>query len=163
MARLAALEARVAALEGNVAKGSNGGSKPVADDDELDSERGDVVIKRDPKNWQGESFAGCTMSQCPPKYLRMLASLFDWMADKDDEQGKTWKGRDGKEIPASTFKRKDARLARGWAKRNEAKGATPAKSNGSASSDAAAASDSFGTEEEIPFIVDMTGRRADRP
>jgi hypothetical protein len=153
MARLAAVEARLAALEGNGAAGPKNSAtgKPIADDDELDSERGDPVVKRDPKNWEGESYAGCTMSQCPPKYLRMLASLFDWMGDKDDEQGKTWKNREGKEIPASTFKRKDAARARGWAKRNEGK--MVARATGSASSDAASPTDgdSFSDESEIPF------------
>lgn len=161
LARLVALEARVSELESGGTKTSSTG-KPIADDDELDSERGDVVIKRDPKNWQGESFAGCSMSQCPPKYLRMVASLFDWMAEKDDEQGKTWKNREGKEIPASTFKRRDARLARGWAKRNEKR---LAAGNGLGGGTATTGADDVGTEGEveIPFILDMTGRSFDRP
>lgn len=125
-ARLAAIEARLAAVEARLAStpattsSIKGGA--VASDADLDSEYGDEVIKKDPKKWLeqgGESYVGCKMSECPSEYLRMLASLFDWMADKDEEQGKTFTDRNGKERPVAPINRKKAARARGWALRNE--------------------------------------------
>lgn len=114
-ARLLLIESRGGASGG---AGSTTGGK-VATSYDLDGEYGDPIVKKDPKRWTGESFAGCKMSECPPDYLEEVASLFDWMADRDDEQGKTWTSKKpgATPKPASTFKRKDASLARGWALR----------------------------------------------
>lgn len=123
--RLAALEARVAALEsggggGSTAKSSGSGGGLVADDHELDSQYGDPVVKKDPPRWSGDSFAGCKMSECPSDYLSTLADFYDWQGDKDDQSGKTWTSTKpgSRTRPASDFKRKDAARARGWANRN---------------------------------------------
>jgi hypothetical protein len=62
------------------------------------------------------------MSQCPSAYLLEVASLYDWMADKDEEQGRTYKNKQGKDVATAPFKRKDAARCRGWAKRNESLG-----------------------------------------
>jgi hypothetical protein len=87
----------------------------VATDRELDSEHGDPSVRKDPKRWNVDvngSYAGCNFSECPPEYLEVLADLFDWMGDKDDEDGKMYKGK-----PSSLYKRLDAKRARGWARR----------------------------------------------
>jgi len=91
------------------------GGGAVANDRELDSDYGDPVVRKDPKRWNVDvngSYAGCNFSECPPDYLDALADLFDWMGDKDEEDGKMYKGK-----PSSVYKRKDAARARGWAKR----------------------------------------------
>ena len=144
MMRLAAIEARLAALEAGVpaAKATSG----IADDAELDSPFGDPLVKKDPKRWLeqgGESYAGSHMSQCPSDYLRMLASLFDWMADKDEEKGKTYKNRKGEDVPTAPLNRRAAAKARGWARRNEGKTAAPVR--------AQAAQVSATADDEIPF------------
>ncbi len=125
-ARVVALEARLAAVEARIAGGGapSASGASVATDDDLDSEWGDPLVKKDPKKWienGGESYAGCRMSQCPSDYLRMLASLFDWMAAKDEEKKKTYTNKQGKEVPTAPFNRTAAARARGWAKRNAGK------------------------------------------
>lgn len=92
---------------------SKGGQ--IASDRELDSEWGDPAVRKDPKRWEGPSFAGCHFSECPADYLDELAGLFDWMADKDEESGNMTKG--DKPKPTAPYKRRDAARARGWAKR----------------------------------------------
>lgn len=144
-ARLAALEARLSAVEARLAGGATAGGSSgggIASDADLDGEYGDPIVKKDPKKWLeqgGESYAGCRMSECPSDYLRMLASLFDWMAGKDEEKGKTYKNKRGEDVPTAPFNRTAAARARGWAKRNEGKSAAPV-----AQSDAA-------DNMEIPF------------
>lgn len=118
MAALARIEKKVDAMAATPrAASAPTASGDVASDYELDSEYGNPVVKKDPPRWKGNSYAGSRMSECPADYLDVLAGLFDWRAGKDDEQGKTWTNKEGKEIPASTFSRKDAMRARGWAKR----------------------------------------------
>jgi len=86
----------------------------VADDRELDSKFGDRVVKSLPSRWTGsQSFKGKKMSECPPDLLDMLASRFDFFAAKNDKEGA--KADNGE--PKSTYDRKDAARARGWAKR----------------------------------------------
>jgi len=135
--RLAVLEFRLSEVEkklasvmsgaptgGGAAVGSSGGGR-IATDRDLDSQWGDPIVKKDPKRWQGPSYAGCHMSECSPEYLEEVASLCDWMGDKDDEQGKTWsnpKKPGSAPVPASKFKREEAARARGWAKRLRERG-----------------------------------------
>lgn len=121
----------------------------IASDRDLDGPYGDPIIKKDPKRWTGPSFAGCHMSECSAEYLEEFASLSDWMGDQDDAQGKTWTSKkDGaKPIPASTFKRKDAALARGWAARIRSRGPSQPAARESSSQDPAG----NGFADEIPF------------
>lgn len=114
---VAAIKALLTAM---TAKAIVAPSGAVADDADLDSQWGDPVIKKDPPRWKGNSYAGSKMSECPADYLEAVARLFDWMASKDDEQGKTWTNKKGEEVPASSFKKKDAARARGWAQRIKA-------------------------------------------
>lgn len=110
-------------------------SGDAASDYDLDSQYGDPVVKKDPPRWKGNSFVGYQFSQCPADYLDVLAGLLDWQARKDDEQGKTWTNKKGEEVPSSSFKRKDAARARGWAARIRAGKVTQVVTDRSASSD----------------------------
>lgn len=88
--------------------------KEVADDATLDGQWGDPVVKaRDPKDWTGESMIGKKLSECPPNYLDMVADRADYFALKNDEKGE----KDAKGNPKSKWDRKNAALARGWARR----------------------------------------------
>jgi hypothetical protein len=129
-ARIVALEARLAAVEARLAGGGGASATgstaegAVASARELDGEWGDPVVKKDPKRWLeqgGDPYAGCHMSECPSDYLRILASLFDWMASKDEEQGKTYTNKKGENVPTAPLNRRSAAKARGWAERNAGK------------------------------------------
>lgn len=96
-------------------------AKEIASDRDLDSKYGDPVIKFNPRDWSGDSFKGCRMSQCPAPFLELLAETFDYFADKAEQNNEqTDKGK-----PVAGCKRKDAARARGWAKRNRAVHPTP--------------------------------------
>ena len=124
--RLAKIETMLAALcahmgvpgYGRPASGARGASAPsgggeIAPDRDLDSEWGDPLIKKDPPRWEGQSFVGVTYSRTTPEYLDALASFHDWRADKDDAVNAV----DGKGRKKSTYARRDAARARGWAQR----------------------------------------------
>lgn len=97
------------------ARSSSGGGEDAASDRELDGPRGDPAVKKNPPRWNVDvngSFAGCTMSECTPEFLDTLAGFFDWQATKDEEVGKMHNGK-----PTAPWRRTDARLCRGWARR----------------------------------------------
>jgi hypothetical protein len=50
---------------------------------------------------------GKKFSECTPELLNALAQLFDWKAKKRTEEG---------DEKGASYARKDARLARGWAR-----------------------------------------------
>lgn len=84
--RLASLETRVMALE---ARGAAPATTPVdMPDVDIDSERGNPVIRKDPPKWRGESCVGRPYSQCSPEYLRSLAGFLKWKAGKNAAEGK---------------------------------------------------------------------------
>lgn len=85
-------------------------SGEVATDRELDGQWGNPEIRFDPRDWKGDSYKKQHFADAPSDYLLMLAEAFESMAATEQDEKK--KG----------YKRKDAKLARGWAKRNEAKG-----------------------------------------
>jgi hypothetical protein len=89
---------------------------PVASDDDLDSKHGNPEVRKDPGRWRGESMAGRRFSDCPPEYLDVLASLFDWRAEQDEKKGDA----------RSKWARLDAARARGWARRLRGGGASGA-------------------------------------
>ncbi len=92
-----------------VAPAGNGATRQaaIANDADLDGERGDPQVKFDPKRWNGESFKGAHYSECPPEYLAELASFLEWSASKP---------LPGKEKYAA-YDARDAGLARAWIKR----------------------------------------------
>lgn len=114
----------------------------VADDRELDSQYGDPEVKFDPRDWTGNSMKGRHMSECPPDFLDMLASTFDYFARKSEEAGETTSA--GK--PIAPYKRKDAARARGWAKRNRERGVSQPALAGAGDSEWQAGDDGFNSE-----------------
>jgi hypothetical protein len=81
---------------------------------DLDGKYGDPEVRaKDPRDWTGEPMKGRRFSECPPEYLDMLASRFDFFAGRETDEKK------------ARYNRLDAGRARGWAarKRNGWKGA----------------------------------------
>lgn len=91
-------------------------SADVADAVELDSEYGDPLIKYNPKGWDGASLVGKNFSHCTPAELDAIARDRDSYAAWADRTGAV----DNKGRPKSYYAKKDARLARGWAKKMRA-------------------------------------------
>jgi hypothetical protein len=92
--------------------GDPGGTGRVATDAELDGKYGDGKVVCDPRDWQGASFKGGRMSECPAEYLDLLAVVLDGFADTETDAKK------------KKYKRDDAAKARGWAARKRAEVAT---------------------------------------
>lgn len=123
----------------------------VASDRDLDSEHGNFVVKRDPKNWPGESCAGRRLSECPADFLDMLASLKDWQAGKNDEEGTEEKKK------YAGYDRRDAGRCRGWSQRirNGWKSDKPARAAAGGGGGPKGTADDFGYggDEDIPFVT----------
>ncbi len=97
-----------AARSGGNTQRQQAGGGDVATDAELDGRYGDPKVFGDPKRWieqGGESFKGRAFSECPPDYLDALAEMSDYFAGRETDEKK--KG----------YKLKDAKFARGWARR----------------------------------------------
>jgi hypothetical protein len=123
-ASLKQLVAIAMAKRGGASPGPAGGD--TASDRELDGQYGNPTVKFDPRDWHGDSYKGAKFSSCPADYLDLLAGAFDYFAEKAERAGeKTDKGK-----PVAEFKRKDARLARGWAQRVRAGKVPPPATNG---------------------------------
>lgn len=91
-------------------------------DSELDGKYGDPQVKFNPRDWHGEDQKGRTFSACPPEFLELLASSYDYFAKMNDEKGE----KDSKGGPKSKWDRKSALLARGWAARLRRQGVSTA-------------------------------------
>jgi hypothetical protein len=150
--RLSAIEARLAALESRGPQAAGRGPGAIADDRELDSDKGNPTIRRDPKRWLsngGASFVGARYSECPADYLDEVAGFNEWAADKNE---RTLAADDPKRKYID-YDRRDAARARGWAARIRAgyvatPSAGPAKRMIDADSFDAAA---FGDDSDLPF------------
>lgn len=94
----------------------------IASDRELDSATGDEEVKKDPKRWKGESYAGKKMSETTPEYLDAVADFNRWAAGMSEAKARE-KERAGESVAAEKersnagYRRRSARLAAGWAKR----------------------------------------------
>jgi len=121
----------------------------VSPDSDLDSEYGNPSIRKDPRDWTGESYVGCNFSDAPPEYLEMLAASYDWRAGKDDEAGANGELDKRGKPKSGYYPRLDAARARGWAqrKRNGWGAADPA----SHGQPAGGGSDA-GDMTDIPFL-----------
>lgn len=101
----------------------------IATDAELDSASGDEEVKKNPKRWKGEDFAGKRMSETSPEYLDEVASFNVWAAGMSEAKAKD-KEREGDNVGAqkertnAQYRRASARRARGWAARLRAKQTT---------------------------------------
>jgi hypothetical protein len=110
------LEERLKRMEGKLDALLARMPKPGLPKVDVSDPNNDPQVRKDPKNWQGDSYAGRQYSECPPDYLEMLGSLLEWMADKKDTDGKSkWAAEDrlnaarayahmrAKNIAATTF------------------------------------------------------------
>src|SRR5260370_42199599 len=62
-------------------------------DKDLDGPYGNPVIKAaDPRDWIGPSMKGKTLSECSPEYPFLLASRYDYFAEKTDTEGAVTSG-----------------------------------------------------------------------
>jgi len=113
LAELRAVRAELAEIKLLLPSGPPPGSVAPASD--LDSQYGDVEIKKDPKRWRGEPLAPIRMSQAPADYLEEVASFKDWQAEQEEAKGT----EDGRK--KAGYCRKDAARARGWALRARAR------------------------------------------
>lgn len=122
LSTLEQIQRDVADIKSRLGSNGGGGGGPsggeVADDADLDSKYGNPLVRFElkAKYWTGESFVGCTFSECSPEYLDATAKYLDacaFMAAKDPDEEKRSKAR---------YKTKDAARARGWAKRLRAGG-----------------------------------------
>jgi hypothetical protein len=84
-----------------------------APDSDLDSAHGNEQIRFDPRDWNGPSFKGKRMSECPAAYLDLLADAYAYFAKKNDE---SYAKADNGELKSKYDRRSEAR-ARGWAAR----------------------------------------------
>jgi len=117
------------------------GGGEVADDADLDSQYGNPTVRKDPPRWTGQSCAGMAFSDCPADYLESLAGFLDWCAAKSDEKNEM--ANNGK--PRSSYLRRDAARARGWARRQ-------GKPRGVARTAAAPGPvPGFDTDDDVPF------------
>ncbi len=89
-----------------------------ADDRDLDSEWGNPLLDRAPKNWTGEALEGRHFSDLQPATLRALARHYASLAEWHDAKGNV----DAKGRPKSGYARRDAARALGWALRLEQRG-----------------------------------------
>lgn len=90
----------------------------AASDAELDSRHGDQLVRLDPRDWTGPSMKNKRMSQCPPDFLEMYAEMKDYFGSKKEADP------DPEVQKKAGYERRDAVLARGWARRNKARGVT---------------------------------------
>jgi hypothetical protein len=73
---------------------------------DLEGPYGDPLIKaKDPRDWNGPSMNGRHLSECPPEYLDLLASRYDYFAGKEEDEKK------------KRYAVIDAAKARAWAAR----------------------------------------------
>ncbi len=148
MARLAAIEARLAALESGGSRTAGGVSSggAVATDYEMSGQYGDPILKKHPPRWTGPAgeFVGKRFSQCSPDVLDVVAGFNDWKADKEAATA-------GKEKYAA-YSRKDAARARGWAKRLREGWKAPPEPESSFAGDGGGFGDSggFGDDSSLP-------------
>jgi hypothetical protein len=169
--RLAALEAQMAriltafaaAMGGTGGAASNGashgGGSAAASDDECLGRYGNPKVKKDPKRWTGDTCIGLSFSEAPPEFLDCLADFLEWSVGRDREKPDARKHTNGKFF--WQFDERDARLARGWARRIRA-GLVEQTETG----DGGGYESGFGggaSEDELPFIVNMTLSGSLRP
>lgn len=151
MAEIAALKARVDALEaggGGASSSSSGSSGDVRREDAfpdsmLEKPWADKSITKDPKKWKGATQVGRKYSRAPAEWLKLAAESFEYKAHMGRKEEPVRCRNDGKPWHESdTF---EAKLLRAWAERNANK--KPAKSE--------SADDGFGGGTSKPPVDDF--------
>lgn len=180
MARLAALEARVSALESGGSK-SPSAQSPKKSGDTLPAHTlaqawADKRVRKVSRTWQGRDIVGMHYSELTPDECEDLAGFLDWCAAKGREDNPPRINRNGK--PFYESDEFESKLLRTWAKYGASKSASaPYGRSGAGASakhavtperevfdDAATGGDAFATDDEIPFAVpfDVTTRHSRR-
>lgn len=139
-----------AALGATVPSSSSGGGSGagrVANDQELDSQYGDPVVRKDPtaRYWTGASYGGCQLSECPPDYLDAFAKYKDACAYVNEKEGKAEKQK------YVEYDRRDAARARGWAARLRGGGWKPKTGGGKGPPVSDEDYDDAGGGDDTPF------------
>ena len=114
-------------LGGTVDAAGAGGQ--IATDRDLDGQYGDEIVKRDPKRWDGPSFANRRMSECSPEFLDCLAEFAEWAAERDDEKARGGGPDSEKCVKYARYGRTRAARARGWARRLRSGWSAPARND----------------------------------
>lgn len=133
-------------------------SDKVAPERELQGQYGNPDVRKDPKDWTGQSMVGRRFSECPSEFLDMLAAFSDWKAEKDLEKLGTERDAEKAETlkKYAKYAKRDARLARGWAIRNMSGAPAPASASARPASERRAAEPAVEPsypvgEDDIPF------------
>lgn len=114
----------------------------IATERDMDGKYGDAEVKtKDPRDWTGDSMRGVRFSQCSPEYLDLYAPFLDWMAEQEEM-------KDAPDSKTIFYKRRDAALARGWAKRLRSGWQPPAQDTAAFPSDTA---ETQPVDDDIPF------------
>lgn len=155
---LGILRGAIAAIEQLASAPTNGAPmKPATsvvngmriNDKDLDGPYGNPIIKAaDPRDWIGPSMKGKTLSECSPEYLFLLASRYDYFAEKAERDSVVTSS--GK--PKAPYDRREAERCRAWAQRllNGWKPASAVDVTGSEIPWSAPAGTMAG-DDEIPF------------
>ena len=148
--------------------GESGWQQKPATDAQMAERFGDPEVRKDPRRWAGESYVGAKYSQCPSDYLLVMAEFQEFKAGMDAKKPDPAKHSNG--TPYYVYNRKDASLARGWARRNEGKALPPpgmsggsrygtsghganAKHTGTPEPTGASEGEAFDSgDDELPFI-----------
>lgn len=85
-------------------------SGPLASEGDARGQYGDPKVRFDPRTWRARSWKGAVASQCPADYLEQYADSLESMAQKEEKDGKEYKGK-----PSCFYTRRDASLVRRWA------------------------------------------------
>lgn len=83
---------------------------------DLDSERGNFRVNKDPPKWTGESFAGKLLSECSTEFLDELARFYEWRIWKAEQTLKTTPD-DDKAQKTIKYTPTDVARIKGWAAR----------------------------------------------
>lgn len=86
--------------------------------DDLDSDYGNILIKKPPPRWKGEDFSGKRLSETSAEFCDAVASFKAWAAKKDRDAGDETK---------AGYSDRDRARAEGWAARFRAGWKAPTK------------------------------------
>lgn len=113
--RIEALLTRCIALLERQASAPSAASAPIvaAPDSELDSDKGDPIVKKTPPKWVGRDLNGCRYSELSIEELKAVASFKIWGAENP---------RAGADPKFVDYDRRDAARALGWIRRKQSSG-----------------------------------------
>jgi hypothetical protein len=113
-------------------------------DEELDGPRGDPSVRFPPRSWRGENFLQKRYSQCSPEFLDMLAESLQWSVDNPPSDPEKLE----KHRKYAAGNKKDAALARTWARRLRVREALAEVEEAKARAAALATESLFGSDDD---------------